>query len=273
MPDHLGSSHFAIAPGLVMAVEAAPALRVGSFVYDNDFRNPVLLAQEIATIDRLTDGRFEFGIGAGWQLRDYEQTGLAFDAGAVRVARMEESLQLILRLLQETTVTFLGTHYQVNDAEGYRCVQQPHPPVLIGGGGPRLLSFAAGHADIISVLPRARADGQGFDVQDAGATSFDQKISWIRAAAPSRFAQLEINVLIQAVVLTNDRTGVAEMLATQFHAPVAELLQSPLILVGTADQIVDDLEARRERFGITYITVFDRDMEAMAPVIERLKGR
>jgi probable F420-dependent oxidoreductase len=273
MPDHVGISHFAIAPSLVLAAEAAPALRVGSFVYDNDFRNPVLLAQEIATIDRLTDGRFEFGLGAGWQLRDYEQTGLRFDAGAVRVARMQESFLLIMRLLQEKAVTFAGTHYQVKDAEGYPCVQRPHPPVLIGGGGPRLLSFAAKHADIISILPRSRADGEGFDVQDAGAASFDQKISWIRAAAMNRFAQLELNVLIQAVMITSDRAAVAEALATQFHAPVAELLESPLILVGTTDQIAGDLEARRARFGISYITVFDRDMEAMAPVIERLKGR
>jgi probable F420-dependent oxidoreductase len=261
------------APGLVLAADAAPTLRVGSFVYDNDFRNPVLLAQEIATIDRLTDGRFEFGLGAGWQLRDYEQTGLAFDAGAVRVARMQESLALILRLLQEKSVTFQGVHYHVKEAEGYPCVQRPHPPILIGGGGPRVLSFAAEHADIISILPRSRADGQGFDVQDAGATTFDQKISWIRAAAPTRFTDLELNVLIQAVVTTNDRAGVAEALAAQFQAPVAELLQSPLILVGTVDQMAEDLEARRDRFSISYITVFDRDMEAVAPVIERLKGR
>jgi len=135
MPDHIGSEHSTIAPGLVLAAEAAPTLRVGSFVYDNDFRNPVLLAQEVATIDRLTGGRFEFGLGAGWQLRDYEQTGLTFDPGPVRVARMEEALQLIVRLLTEKAVTFAGTYYRVQEAEGYTCVQQPHPPVLIGGGG------------------------------------------------------------------------------------------------------------------------------------------
>jgi len=273
MPDHIGSEHSAIAPGLVLAAEAAPTLRVGSFVYDNDFRNPVLLAQEVATIDRLTGGRFEFGLGAGWQLRDYEQTGLTFDPGPVRVARMEEALQLIVRLLTEKAVTFAGTYYRVQEAEGYTCVQQPHPPVLIGGGGRRLLSFAAKHADIVSILPRSRPDGQGFDVSDGGATAFDEKLGWIRAAAGARFADLELNVLLQAVMQTEDRTTMAEMLAAQFHAPVAELLESPLILVGTADQMAADLEARRARFGISYLTVFDRDMEAMAPVIERLKSR
>lgn len=272
MPDHIGSSQLAIAPGLVLAAEAAPSLRVGSFVYDNDFRNPVLLAQEIATIDRLTGGRFEFGLGAGWQLRDYEQTGLAFDPGAVRVARMQEALQLIVRLLTEKAVTFEGTYYHVREAEGYPCVQQPLPPVLIGGGGQKLLSFAARHADIISILPRSRADGGGFDVQDAGASAFDQKISWIREASGTRTAQLELNVLLQAVMATDDRATVAEMLAAQFEAPVTELLESPLILVGTVDQMAADLMARRERFGISYLTVFDRDMEAMAAVMQRLKA-
>jgi len=273
MPDHIGTTHSAIAPGLVLAAEAVPSLRVGSFVYDNDFRNPVLLAQEVATIDRLTGGRFEFGLGAGWQLRDYEQTGLTFDPGSVRVGRMEEALQLIGRLLTENAVTFLGTYYRVEDAEGYTCVQKPHPPILIGGGGRRLLSFAAKHADIVSILPRSRPDGQGFDIQDAGASAFDEKVGWIREAAGARFADLELNVLLQAVMQTGDRTTVAEMLASQFQAPVDELLESPLILVGTADQMVADLEARQVRFGISYLTVFDRDMEAMAPVIQRLKTR
>jgi len=273
MPDHIGKEHSAIAPGLVLAAEAAPTLRVGSFVYDNDFRNPVLLAQEVATIDRLTDGRFEFGLGAGWQLRDYEQTGLTFDPGAPRVARMEEALQLVVRLLTEKSVTFHGTYYRVQDTEGYACVQRPHPPILIGGGGRRLLSFAATHADIISILPRARPDGQGFDVRDAGATAFDEKLGWIREAAGDRYANLEFNVLLQAAMQTEDRNMVAEALAGQFQAPVVELLASPLILVGTADQMAADLEARRARFGISYLTVFDRDMEAMAPVIERFKSR
>ncbi len=273
MPDHIGKEHSAIAPGLVLAAEAAPTLQVGSFVYDNDFRNPVVLAQEVATIDRLTGGRFEFGLGAGWQLRDYEQTGFTFDPGPVRVARMQEALQLIVPLLTEKAVTFHGTYYHVQDAEGYSCLQRPHPPVLIGGGGRRLLSFAAKHADIISILPRSRPDGQGFDVRDAGATAFDEKLGWIREAAGARLAQLELNVLLQAVMQTEDRTAVAEMLAAQFQAPVAELLESPLILVGTVDQMAADLEARRSRFGISYVTVFDRDMEAMAPVIQRLKGR
>jgi probable F420-dependent oxidoreductase len=273
MPDHIGREHSAIAPALVLAAEAAPTLRVGSFVYDNDFRNPVLLAQEVATIDRLTGGSFDFGLGAGWQLHDYEQTGLTFDPGPVRVGRMEEALQLMVRLWTEKTVTFQGTYYRVQDAEGYTCVQRPHPPVLIGGGGRRLLSFAARRADIVSILPRSRPDGQGFDVQDGGATAFDEKLGWIRAAAGARFADLELNVLLQAVMQTEDRITVAEMLAGQFNAPVAELLASPLILVGTADQMAADLEARRARFGISYLTVFDRDMEAMAPVIERLKGK
>lgn len=273
MPDHLGESRFAIGPGLVLAAEAAPALRVGSFVYDNDFRNPVFLAQEVATIDQLTSGRFEFGLGAGWQLSDYEQAGLSFDPGAVRVARMEESLQLILRLLSEKSVTFQGAHYRVQDAEGFSCAQRPHPPVLVGGGGRRLLSFAAHHADIISILPRSRPDGQGFDVTDASASAFDHKLRWVREAAGTRFGNLEFNVLLQAVILTDDRAAVAAMLADQFKAPVAELLESPLILVGTLDQMADDLEARRARYGVSYVTVFDRDMEAIAPVIERLQGR
>jgi alkanesulfonate monooxygenase SsuD/methylene tetrahydromethanopterin reductase-like flavin-dependent oxidoreductase (luciferase family) len=186
---------------------------------------------------------------------------------------MGEALQLIVRLWTEKAITFAGTYYRVQEAEGYACVQRPHPPVLVGGGGRRLLSFAARHADIVSILPRSRPDGPGFDVSDAGATAFDEKVGWIREAAGVRIADLELNVLLQAVMQTEDRNTVAEMLATQFRAPVEDLLASPLILVGTADQMAADLEVRRARFGISYLTVFDRDMEAMATVIERLKSR
>src|SRR6266568_4197945 len=159
MPDHLGDQ-FAPVPALLAAAEATHTLRIGSFVFDNDFRHPVMLAREAATLDLLSGGRFELGLGAGWNRSEYEQAGIPYDSPGVRVSRMEEALHIIKGLLADGPVNFSGKYYTVTDLEGHpKPVQRPHPPILIGGGGKRLLSIAAREATTVGFTPTFRAVG------------------------------------------------------------------------------------------------------------------
>jgi len=268
--DHFGARP-AIGPALVLAAEATSRLRVGSLVYDNDFRHPALLAQEVATIDLLTEGRFDFGIGAGWLKSEYDAAGLSFDAGGTRVSRLAEAVQLIKALLTGEPVTFSGRHYRVNAlTAGFKTVQQPHPRLTIGGGGRRLLTLAAQEADVISLMPRSRPDGSGLDSGDATEDAFAAKLTWIKQAAGDRFAVKELNTLVQAVVITDDRDGAAGTLSAAWKQPADQLLVSPLVLIGSVDDIATTLQRRREELGISSITVFERDLDSFARVIERI---
>ena len=270
MPDHFGP-RLAIAPALVLAAQATSRLRVGSLVYDNDFRHPAMLAQEVATIDLLSEGRFDFGIGAGWLKAEYDAAGLPFDPGRKRVERLGEALTIIKRLLREEAVTFSGPHYQLEGlTAGFRTIQQPHPPLLIGGGGRQLLALAAREADAISVMPRSRADGSGIDPTDGSEAAFARKIEWIKEAAGARFASLELSTLVQAVTITDNRDAAAARMAVDWNQSSDAILDSPLFLIGSVDQIIATLERRRARFGITTITVFEKDVDHLAPVIERI---
>jgi len=270
MPDHFGP-RFALAPALVLAAEATTTLRVGSLVYDNDFRHPAVLAQEVASIDLLTDGRFEFGLGAGWLKSEYDAAGLPFDDGATRVERMAEALHVVKALFSAAPLTYEGRFYKVAALTGSaKPKQEPHPPVLIGGGGRRLLTLAAKEADIISIMPRSRRDGSGLEDADASAEAFTQKVAWIRDAAGSRFSAIELNTLVQAVIITDRRREAAAPLAKEYSMKVDQVFETPLVLIGSVDQIAESLEQRRERFGLSYITVFEKDLENLAGVIDRM---
>lgn len=195
MPDHLGKQ-FSPLLALQMVAEATTTLRVGSFVLDNDFRHPVMLAKEVATLDVLSDGRFELGLGAGWLRSEYEQAGIAFASPAVRVARLEESVSIVKRLFAEEAVTFSGAHYSITNLQGSpRPVQRPHPPILIGGGGKRILSLAAREADIVGLAAKSRADGSGLDILDGLPEATDQKIALLRQVAGEHFSRLNSIVL------------------------------------------------------------------------------
>lgn len=273
MPDHLIGTRMAVAPALVMAAEVTSRLRLGSLVFDNDFRHPAVLAQEIGTIDVLTSGRFELGIGAGWMRDEYDKTGIPFDGGGTRVDRMAEALVIIKGLFGPGPVTFQGRYYTITDLEGAcKPVQRPHPPILIGGGGKRLLSIAATQADIISIMPRAKLDGSGLEDGDASAAAFEQKLRLVRDVAGSRFDQLELNTLVQDVIVTDDARGAAATLTGDWGMSVQDLLESPLLLIGTKEEIRQKLRVMRDRLRISYVTVFEKNMEAMAPVIEPLLG-
>ena len=272
VPDHF-RDHLAPVPALTAAALATTRLRVGSLVFSNDFRHPAVLARDAATIDVLSGGRFELGLGAGWLRAEYDQAGIPFDAPGTRVERLEEAVTIIKGLLAGERVTFAGRHYTVADLEGRPTpVQRPHPPLAIGGGGRRTLTLAAREASIVGLVPRARRDGGGLDLTDLSDAATREKIDWVRAAAGARFDSLELHALIQAVGVGEGRTVAADQLAARFKVALEVVLETPYVLLGTIEQICDTLQQRRERYGISYLTVFERDMEAFAPVVTRLAG-
>lgn len=277
MPDHLGDQLSPI-PALVAAADATNTLRVGSLVFDNDFRHPVMLAKEAATLDVLSGGRLELGLGAGWMKPEYESAGIPFDRASVRIERLAEAIRIIKGLFADGPVDFSGHYHTITGLEGFpKPIQRPHPPIHVGGGGQRLLSLAAREADIIGFIPRARADGQGPDLTDATPEALEQKIAWVREAAGERFADLELGILVAQVLTTEDREQAAQFIATTLAAGLNVgtdvILQAPYLLLGTVDQICEDLLARRERYGISYINVFEASLEALAPVVARLAGQ
>jgi probable F420-dependent oxidoreductase len=272
VPDHF-RDHLAPVPALTAAALSTSRLRVGSLVFSNDFRHPAVLARDAATIDVLSGGRFELGLGAGWLRAEYDQAGIPFDAPGTRVERLEEAVTIIKGLLAGERVTFAGRHYTVADLEGRPTpVQRPHPPLAIGGGGRRTLTLAAREASIVGLVPRARRDGGGLDLTDLSDAATREKIDWVRAAAGARFDSLELHALIQAVGVGEGRTVAADQLAARFKVALEVVLETPYVLLGTIEQICDTLQQRRERYGISYLTVFERDMEAFAPVVTRLAG-
>ncbi len=273
VPDHL-EAQLAPISALLAAADATTSLRVGSYVFANDFRPPVLLAQEAATLDVLSDGRFELGIGAGWMRTEYEQAGIPYAPATIRVGRLEEALHIVKGLFAEQPLTFSGAHYTVKHLRGFpKPVQRPHPPILVGGASKRILSIAAQQASIVSVTARILPDGSRLDVTDTTPMATRQKIAWVQQAAGERFKRLELNILIFAVMVTQDRTKGAEALAARFKTTAEQMLQIPHCLVGTPEQICEDVQERRAQYGISYIAVFEENMEAFAPVVARLAGK
>jgi probable F420-dependent oxidoreductase len=273
IPDHFGDQYGPLV-ALTVAAEATSTLRVGSLVFDNDFRHPVVLAKEIAALDVASSGRVEFGLGAGWMVSDYTESGMRYDEASVRVDRMEEALAVYKALWSGGTATLAGTHYQV---QGARCVPgpftQPHPPILIGGGGKRVLTIAAREADIVGVNANLRAGYVGPEVAATiTADQFDRRLRWVREAADERFDQLELQVLTFFVMIVPNREETVERVAPMFGVTTHDALEIPIALVGTLEQICETLIERRERWGFNYIVIHEAELEAFAPVVERLAG-
>ncbi|HUF32687.1 MAG TPA: TIGR03621 family F420-dependent LLM class oxidoreductase [Acidimicrobiales bacterium] len=273
MPDHFGDQ-LAPVPALVAAAAATTELKVGALVWDNDYKHPVVLAKEAATIDVLSGGRLEFGIGAGWMRSDYDGAGMPYDPPGVRISRMEEAITIIKGLLAGETVTFTGEHYRVDAMEGTpRPVQQPGPPIIIGGGGKRVLSIAGREADIVGINVNLAAGEIGPDAgPNATAEATAQKVAWVRDAAGDRFDEIELNVLVFLAIVTDDREGTAAAMAGGFNIRPDQALQVPHALVGNVDEICEDLRQRRDDHGLSYITFNEGAFEAMAPVVARLAG-
>ena len=274
VPDHLAEI-FAPMPALVSAAEATTRIRVGTTVLNNDFRHPVIVARETATVDLLTGGRLQLGLGAGHMKSEYDQAGLGFDSGDTRVERLGEAVAIIKGLLSGEEVTFTGRHYRVTGHKIYPLpVQRPHPPILIGGHGPRLLTLAAREADIVGLTGISfRRGGVEPDVSGWKVSAVDERVQLVQDVAGSRFERLELNALVQRVIVTDDRRQAADELAKRWTSlSPEEILQTPYALVGTVDQLVEDLEARRERWGISSYVVHEPYLDAFAPVVARLAG-
>ncbi len=277
MPDHFGEQLAPIA-AMTAAAAATERLTVGTLVFDNDYRHPVVLAKEMATIDLLFEGRVEVGMGAGWMRSDYDQSGIPMDAPKDRVERLFEAVPIVRGLWGDGPVTQHGEHYRISGLDG---LPKPHtpggPPLLLAGGSKRMLRFAGAHADVVGVNPSIHSGEIDADAaRDGMSDRMDQKFEWVRDGAGDRYADLEFNVWIPVVVVTDDATAVAEMVAPGFgldpsHA--AEALESPMTLVGTEDEIVERIESRRDRWGFSYLVVQNESVFALAPIVERLAGR
>jgi probable F420-dependent oxidoreductase len=270
MPDHI-TSQLAPVAALTAAADATTTLRVGSFVFDNDYRNPVMLAKEATALDLLSSGRLEFGLGAGWNTRDYQQLGIPYDTPKVRVGRMEEALALIKRLWTEEKVTHEGTYYRVRDAIVLpRPTQRPHPPVMIGGGGPRMLRIAAREAQIVAIAPTLNPNG-GPRLRTITVGSVEKRIARLRRSP--RFSELELNVIVFDAQVTDAARSIIDALVARLKSAATTIVETPFFMYGSRASLVEDLLARRERLGISYIAFPGRAMRALAPVVATLRGK
>jgi probable F420-dependent oxidoreductase len=248
---------------------------MGSLVFGNDYRHPFVLAKEAATLDVLSEGRFELSLGAGWMKTDYEEAGMTYDSPRVRVERFEEAVQVLQGLLRtDGPFSFDGTYYQVHEHTLLpRPVQQPGPPLIIGGGGKRVLSFAARHADIVSINVNLREGTGGAETApNASPERTRAKVAWVKEAAGERFDELELNALIGFVMITDDRSSIIEAMAPHFGISTDDALHIPLALLGTLDEMREELQWRREEYGISYWSIEADSWEALGPVVSSLSG-
>jgi len=274
MPDHFGDQ-LAPVPALMCAADATTTLRVGALVWDNDYKHPLVLAKELATMDVLTDGRVEIGIGAGWMISDYEQAGMPYDPPKVRIDRFVEGIAVIKGCMGPEAFSFSGEHYNITDHNALpKPVSGSCPPILIGGGGKRVLSIAAREADIVGINTTLTAGYVGHDaIFSMTADAVEDKVAIVRAAAGERWNEIELNVRAFMVNVTNDRVKTMDALASGLKVERAQMEQSPFALIGNPAQLVEDLLARRERWGFSYVIVGAEDIEPFAPVVAELAGK
>lgn len=278
--DHFVEAPFGhqFAPLVTLATVAATStLRIGTIVLDNDFRHPVLLAKEAATLDFLSDGRFELGLGAGWLKVEYEQAGLPYDRAGVRIDRLEESLVILNGLLAGALVSFTGNHYAVTEHRIFpRPVQWPRPPLLIGAGEPRMLALAGREADIISIMGSSVASGAiAFDPALRTRERMAEKVDRVRRAAGARFADIELSMNIALVVTDTPRAAAAAMAARSGFPgyDADQVLSDPTIFIGSIDAVAATMERRREELGFSYFVIADADLVTAGPLISRLSSQ
>jgi probable F420-dependent oxidoreductase len=272
-PDHL-DDQWAPMVALAVAAEATTTLRVGTLVLDNDFRHPVLMAKEAATLDAMTEGRFELGLGAGWLRADYDQSGIEMDPPGTRIARLGEAIEIMRAMWGEGSATFDGTHYRVRDVVGAPAPLTPGgPPLVIGGGSRRILDLAGRHADIVSIVPSLAAGFVGPEMAaEAVAEKYADRVRWALDAAGARAGEIELQCWTVAVQVVPNAAEVAASLAPLFALTPEQLRAAPAALIGSVPEIVDILRARREELGFSYIVVHEAEMDALAPVLAELAG-
>jgi probable F420-dependent oxidoreductase len=271
MPDHMVGGAWSNMPALGAAAAVTTRLRLGNLVLDNDFRNPVVLAREFATLDVISNGRVEMGLGAGWFDRDYQGTGIPFDRGRVRVARLAEAVTLMKRLFTEDEVSFEGTYYQTTKAECRpKTVQQPRPPILIAAGGPKILELAGREAEIVAVIP-PDAGARQPSPDEVTVTGVRKQIDVVRQAAGSRFGEIELSCFLD-VTLTDDREKTVAEIAEKGKVDPAVVGSSIYRGIGTLDQVREHIIRVRRETGISYICLRGPHAEELAPVVKDLSG-
>lgn len=277
IPDHL-IPQLSPVPAMAAIAAISDTIRIGAFVLNNDLRHPAVLAQDLASLDVLSGGRLTVAIGAGWNRAEYEAIGLAFDPTPVRQARLAESIAVLKGCFGQGAFSFSGEHYTITDYDAHpKPIQQPHPPILIGGGGKRTLTLAAREAQIVGLAPRILGNGAP-DPRSATFERTREKIEWVREAAGDRFDKLEFNAYpsMTGVSITDtplsEAQGVAERLTQRSGIAISaeELLDSPHIFINTLDGFVAKFERMRNELGISSIMV--GNVDDLAPVVERLAG-
>ncbi len=274
IPDHFDDQLGPLV-ALSVAAEATRSLKVGSLVFDNDYRHPLVLAKECATLDLASEGRLEVGIGAGWLRSDYEEAGIDYDPPATRVARMAEAVKVMKALWSSEKVDFEGEHYRLSGAQGLPRPYTPGgPPLLIGGGSKRVLALAVEHAQIVGINPSLRSGEIGAEtIAGASASHYEERVGWVRQAAGDRFGELELQSLVFVAQIGRPAQLVAEELSQLFGFSAEEILGSPIALVGTEEEIVATLEERRRLSGFSYWVLHEAEIDSFAPVVARLAGR
>jgi probable F420-dependent oxidoreductase len=276
VPDYFGDQ-FAPFAALMTAAHVTSSLRVGSLVFDNDYRHPVVLAKEAATLDLLSGGRFELGLGAGWLRSEYEQAGMPYDPPAVRISRLAESIAILKGLFADPPLTFTGSHYTVRNLNGFpKPAQRPYPPILIGAGHKRMLMLAGREADIVGIMTTSVATGQMVDDPFARLSDrLAQQVAWVREGAGERFPKIELST-VPTIWVTDRRRAFTERLIGErgwSGLSVEQVWGMPAVLIGSIDQIVEDMYRWREVLGFSYHLVSDTMAEVVAPIVARLAGK
>ena len=267
MQDHFGAQ-FAPLPALVAAGAVTSRLRLGTLVLDNDFRHPAAVAKEAATVDVLTGGRLELGLGAGWMATDYSKTGIAYGEPADRFGRLRETVHIVKAFFTEAeTVTFKGKHYQVEGLDASPKTVQTPPPILIGGRQKQMLQFAAREANIVSISMLDRLAG----VQNP--PTYAEKVAWIKEAAGPRYGEIELHVNASNIAVTDDAQGALAAIAERAKITVEDALNTPQTHVGSVDAIVERLLMWRETCDVSYFNLQRRFMDQFAPVVAKLAGK
>jgi len=274
LPDHF-TDQAAPLIGLTAAAIATTTLRVLPLVLANDYREPLVLAKELATLDALSGGRLDFGIGAGWMITDYEQAGLTYDSAGTRIRRLSDSVDVLQALLSGQAVNVDSEFYNITGSLSAPLPVQPGGiPLMLAGGKQKMLTLAGEKADIVGFNPGLTA---GVIDERAGRTATaaktDEKLTWIEDGAGDRMDSIELQTRIHVTMITNERVTVAAELAPLLGLSTEEALESPHALVGTADQCIDEIKQWRDRWGISFVSINGTDMEAFAPVVEALAGQ
>lgn len=280
LPDHLVGQYAAM-PVLAMVAAATERLRVGTFVLNVCLRHPAVLAQDLATLDALSGGRLEIGLGAGWNKPEHDAIGIPFEPTGVRIKRLTEAIAILKGCFAEGAFSFAGEHYTITGHNGVpKPAQRPHPPIFLGGGGKRLLTLAAREAQTIGLAPRlTQGERPRVEAWSLTAAATEEKISWIREAAGDRFGELELNTYASGgpPVVTDHPRAEARRRAdrirdqTGVELTVEEILDSPHVFIGTIKDLTRKFTDLRERFGISSFLI--DDLDALAPVVQELAGR